>query len=342
MKIATKYLWLIGLFNSFFLDEMNKSPKKLLVTIPQMINFFWTYSLHKKRLFFPLLFLRIVVPFLSLLPAFYYKELVDTIANFTGSNSLDLLPQLTSIVLIIGVIQLFRIILFRIADFLNITLAVEVVQKMYQDAFDYIHHHAYQFFTNVFSGALVRQIGKLTNAYETLMDLLFFSIFPMLISSLFIIIVSSSYSIYFGIILLGWLVVFSLVQYRLYKRNYPYEIKVNAADSECSGNFADTLTNYFNIKIFASIQREAFHFAKKLDHRAQLSKTRNYRKTLIHAVSALSIFVCEIGILYLTIRLWGAGLLSIGVFVLLQTYMFKLFDEFATLGHVFRVLFRAF
>lgn len=173
-------------------------------------------------------------------------------------------------------------------------------------------------------------------------DVFVFSISSMIVTSLFIVIASGLQNFYYGLIFFVWIVVFIVVQYLLYKRNYPYEIKVNKADSELSGTLSDAITNYFNIKIFSSVRREVSAFYEKTRLWADLAKTRYYRSMVIWGSTGLLMVVCEILMLYLTIKFWGIGLISLGVFVLLQMYMVKLFDLFWNLGYIFRALFRGF
>lgn len=124
------------------------SKKTTTVSPWQILKFFWGYYMQKKRLFWPLFVLRILVPIVSLLPATYYKELIDLISNFTGSDKDSLIPALMSIVLIIAGIYFLRIILNKLSELLASQLTMENISDISQYSFDYIQKHSYRFFTN--------------------------------------------------------------------------------------------------------------------------------------------------------------------------------------------------
>lgn len=123
--------------------------KKTTTVSPwQILKFFWGYYMQKKRLFRPLFLLRIVIPIVSLLPATYYKELVDVISGFIGEEKEALIPALMSIVLIIAGIQLLRIFLNKLSEILVAHLTMENIADISQDCFDYLQRHSYRFFTD--------------------------------------------------------------------------------------------------------------------------------------------------------------------------------------------------
>lgn len=121
-----------------------------------------------------------------------------------------------------------------------------------------------------------------------------FDISSILVSSVFVIIASSFYNFYFGLIFFVWIIVFAIFQYYSYKRNYPYEVKVNKASSARSGYLSDVITNYFNVKIFSSYKKESLSFAKLLAERSMLAKTRSYRRIFVSLISSFLILVCEV------------------------------------------------
>ncbi|MDR2191025.1 MAG: hypothetical protein LBP53_07895 [Candidatus Peribacteria bacterium] len=57
----------------------------------------------------------------------------------------------------------------------------------------------------------------------------------------------------------------------------PYQDKANALDSELGGVLSDDITNNFNIKIFASLTREAKNFGKVNNANAQARKKYYYK-----------------------------------------------------------------
>lgn len=134
------------------------------------------------------------------------------------------------------------------------------MRKIFEQCFAYIHKHSFKFFTNNFSGALVKKISKLVYSYENVVDNFVFNIIRMIIFLPFIIVVVMRKDLAVGLVFLAFITIFSLLQYLFFKRNTSYEIKANEQDSKMTGELSDTISNNFNILTFASLPREIQRF----------------------------------------------------------------------------------
>jgi ATP-binding cassette subfamily B protein len=148
------------------------------------------------------------------------------------------------------------------------------MKKIYEQCFAYIHRHSFSFFTNNFSGSLVKKINKLAGSYENMVDNFIFNILRMMIYLPFIIIVVGRKDLTIGLAFLAFIIVFSFLQYLFFKRNTAYEIKSNIQDSKTTGELADTITNNFNILTFASVPREIQRFSGVITERERLTKVK--------------------------------------------------------------------
>ena len=149
-------------------------------------------------------------------------------------------------------------------------------------------------------------------------------------------------NIYLSLILLVWLIIFLFIQYYLYKRNYPHEIKTNLRDSKVSGLLSDTITNNMNIKTFASLDREYEGFNALVSEWRKITRTKWFRAMVIWTTTGLFTTLLEFMIFYVTIVFWKGGTISIGLFILLQIYLFRLLDQMRNIGNVFRYLYQSF
>lgn len=145
-----------------------------------------------------------------------------------------------------------------------------------------------------------------------------------------------------SLILFVWFIVFIIVQYFLYRRNYPYEIKTNVQDSVVSGVLSDTITNNFNIKIFSSLDREYSDFSNEVWLRTKFQKQRRYRAMIIRTVTGFMMVLIEFIMFYIALSSWSMDLIDIWFFVLLQMYLLRLIDQLWHVWNVFRRLYRWF
>ena len=109
---------------------------------------------------------------------------------------------------------------------------IRSIKKIMIQCFTYLHGHSYRFFSNNFSGSLIKKVNKLASAYETITDIFMFDIRRLFIFLPFILIAIFLSSTLLGVIFSAFVIVFGLVQYFLYKRNIPYEILANQHDSK--------------------------------------------------------------------------------------------------------------
>lgn len=298
--------------------------------------------LTEKGNFLPLFFIRALTTFGTLVPAIYYKEMVDIISKVTPSQMSEWAHHAIAILFIIFWIKMANLMAYRISDFFLIRMSVNISKKIYLECFAYLQKHSYRFFSNNFTGALIKKVNKHVGSIDRISDILFLDISTITLNSLFILIVTGTQNIYLALILWAWLVIFMVVQYYLYKRNYSYEVLSNIRDSKVSGALSDAITNNFNIKIFASADRESALLEEVVEKRRKITRTKWFRAMVIRTSTAILTVILEMSIFFFAIQFREQGILSIGVFVLLQIYLFRTIDQMRSIGNIFRNLYQAF
>jgi len=68
------------------------------------------------------------------------------------------------------------------------------MKDIYLNAFHYVHNHSYTFFTNNFSGSLLKKINKLTRSFESFTDIAMFNFTYLIVSSIITIAIVASNS----------------------------------------------------------------------------------------------------------------------------------------------------
>ncbi|MFZ2151213.1 MAG: ABC transporter ATP-binding protein [Candidatus Absconditicoccaceae bacterium] len=312
------------------------------IGIKKILKYVWKKYMTEKLYFILLLISRIAVAFIALLPALYYKQIIDLIAGFLQGDKSSITIKAISILIIILLIKIVGVLIYRISDFLLINLSPNIMRKIYLETFDYTQRHSFRFFTSNFTGALIKKINKFVGAYDNITDIFVFDISSVLFNSIFVLIIVSQENLSLSVIFIVWIVVFIVVQYFLYKWNYPYEVYVNGIDSKLSGLLSDTITNNFNIKTFASLKREIKIFDEIVTLWRNKSKIKRYRGMLIWGITGLMMVGLEFVIFYFAIKLRDKNMITIGVFVLLQLYIFRIIDQMWSISHVFRSLYKSF
>ena len=306
------------------------------ISIGQVMKYFWKINMSKKR-FFILCLLGVGIASVSILAQpIYFARMIDVILAFAGWSKIATVHQLVSLLIIILILNILWIVGWRTFGLSIIPMETGNQKKILLQCFQYLHRHSYRFFSNNFSGALVKKVNKLVGAYETITDIFLIDIWRLLIFLPFILITVFVNSVLLGCIFLAFVVVFGLIQYFLYKWNIYYEILANEHDSKITGELADTISNNFNILTFASLSREIHKFTGTLNIRSKIQRKKRYRGEVIHLINAVLLVIFEIWAIYAAVYLRWMSAISVGTIVLVQTYALRLFDQMSSLDQVFK------
>lgn len=270
----------------------------------------------------------------------YYTKIVDII-QVSAANRLEVVPALMGILVIMAIIELCHILGRRGVGFGMVTLEPKVMRRIFQQCFAYMHKHSYKFFTNNFSGSLVKKINKLAFSYETVVDNFVLNIIRLVMFLPFIIVVVIRQDVWIGVTFIVFTLLFWWLQYLFFKLNTSYEIKANIQDSKTTGELADTITNNFNILTFASVPREIKRFDTVIKERERLTRVKWMRSEWMFFASSILILIFEVGAIYLAIQARGNWTITAGTIILIQVYIFKIFDELFNIRHILKQLNRA-
>lgn len=308
-------------------------------TTKRVLQFVGNQYLRFPGFAFFALFFRVVSIVLTVLPAVFYKDIINLLAAVEGFSSVVAQHALALLGMVFW-IKVVTFVCYRAYDYCIICLEMKMQESLYGQIFGYIHRHSFQFFTDHFAGSLIAKIRKCVSSVERLTDMLAWELIPFVLNLLLIVWILwfeyRSLAIVVFISALG----FSIVQYWLYRWIQPYQERANAVDSELGGVLADTLTNNQTIKFFASLEREELAFASCAKELATARRTQYFKSMWIWWFSAIFALFLELGTIYIALQLWGQGVIAIGVIVLLQTYVLRVIDQVWSIGMTFRTFFR--
>ncbi len=311
------------------LEKMKIWPKKVL-------KYFLAVSMKKKWLFWIIILGWILTAFVSLYLPILYSSMIDTISNSEFTNKMDLVPSLLQILLFILLAELISMSAWVVVGMGTIPFETKWIKHIFAESFKYLHKHSYRFFTNNFGGSLVKKVNKLAYSYERIVDIFVFNILRLVIALPVIVITISTKNIILWSIFFIFIVVFGIFQYVMYKKNIPFEIKSNENDSKITWELSDTITNNLNILTFASHIKELKSFVNTLWQWEKIKNKTRYRWEYIHIIWMILMVMFEIITMYFAIKFWWQSAISTGTIVLLQVYIFKIFEQMFNLWHIFK------
>ena len=284
---------------------------------------------------------RVIGVGIGVLIPLYYKELLDAIAGSpvpTAATALVLIGILYSI---IG-LMLVRWVATRSASFSSTYLQPRVMRDLSQTAFASITEHSYSFFTNNFTGSLVRKVSRLSRAFEQVADQVFDNIIPLVVTLTGIVIVLFLRSPVLGSIFLTWTIVVIALQFLIARWLMRYSLEAAEKDSESTGILSDSIANDTTVKLFSGLPFERMLFKKSSDEAARLRFMGWSRYEVINSIQAAMTIIIEFALMYAGIKLWQQGVITIGDFALIQAYVIAAIDQMWSVGGAIRRSYEAF
>ena len=269
----------------------------------------------------------------------YFKNFFNILVDSNSQNQAKTVQMLLVTLAIIAAISMARWVCWRTISFLANFFQGRILADLANKCFAYLHRHSFTYFNNSFVGTLVKRVNWFTRAFEGVTDQILYNIIPLIVSLIMIFAILSSVNIWLGLAMIIWAGVFLTISWIFTKYKLKYDIQRNAAESSSTGLLADTITNNSNVKLFNGYFRELESFKQSTQ---ALFKIRKFTWDLGSAFEALQSFLSvalEIGIFYVAIRLWQAGRITIGDFVLIQAYIFNIMDKVWSFNRVLRVIY---
>ncbi|MDO9399764.1 MAG: ABC transporter ATP-binding protein [bacterium] len=305
----------------------------------QTLKIYWQHILKYKLSGILLLICIIGYSIIGAIVPLYLKDFFNALAINDAKNIV--IKSLISILIIIACLKFLNWLLYRVSDFLNTHFESSIIADLANYCFAYLHKHSFVFFENNFVGSLVKRVNYFFKAFEKIVDQIVYLFIPLTIQIIIIIFVLFKENILLGLGVIVWLIIFLIINLLFIKFKFKYDIERNKAETEATGLLADTITNYGNVKFFTGYPREVKRFTEATRKVQKIRKFTWNLHNIFDTIQSFLMVILEIGILYLAIYLWQKNILTIGSFVLIQTYLIMLFMQLWNFGNAVRSIFEA-
>lgn len=270
----------------------------------------------------------------------YLRDFLNVLATSTPSAEA---VQVLSTALVFFAVATFAAWGFRrIQQVTLVHLETRVMADLDMKAFSYLIGHSYQFFVNNFAGSLVRRVNRYNRSYEVIADALMMQIYPALLFALGIIGVLTYYSRWLGLALAGWTILFLAIQFLMIRALHPIRLARAAEDSAVTGVIADAVSNQSTIALFAGSLFERSRLLEAVSRLRALTVRTWLRDDLVWAVQGFLMAVINIALLWGAMYYWQHGMLTVGDFILIQSYLIVLFERLVNIGREMRHVYSAF
>ncbi|MFA5070171.1 MAG: ABC transporter ATP-binding protein [Patescibacteria group bacterium] len=307
--------------------------------IKKTLAYYWRASLHYKKTLILTLVGVIGAAVMNVIVPLYLKKFVDLLTS--GQLISAVVSSLISVVVIITFLRLAQWIFYRLTTFSASNFQSKVMADLTEYCFAYLQKHSLGFFTENFVGSLVKKVKWFARSFEVITDRLFWDLGPLVINIGIIIAILFRRNIFLGGGVLVWLVVFLVINGVFIRFKLKYDLRRSEAETKTTAVIADTITNQSTIKLFDGYEREIKGFGRVNERLRVLRKLTWDYSNIFEAVQGFLMSGLEIGILFLSIFLWKKEIITIGDFVLIQTYLINIFSRIWDFGKVIRHIYES-
>lgn len=298
------------------------------------VKIYWGHVRQYKLMIFLIALGSVIAATIDVIVPLWYKKLFDTLALHQRPDVGDLV----SILFVILGLFFIEWVGHRFFAFSENYLDTRVISNLLNSSFKYLHDHSYSFFSNNFAGSLVRRVNRYAKSYEDISRILKENIFSLVLRVGLILVVLFWRNWLLGAGLLVWAVIYIALSYKFSIYKLKYTLKRAALDSETTGYLADTITNSLNLKLFSSEKNEYSGYSKLTERIFRLRLFTWNLDAYLDSVQGFMMIFLEFGIFYLAVRLYANGVLTIGDFALLQSYVLTVIIRLWDIGrHIRRI-----
>ena len=303
-------------------------------TARDVLRIMWQSVRHYKGLAILILLCGIAAAVLDAFRPWVLKQLFDLLeTNTPSATAIDIF--FPTILLYAG-LQVGGWMLWRIIGYADAYFQTGVMIDLEKRAFNYLLGHSYQFFADSFAGAIVKKVGRLSRAFESLADEI---VLRFIRTGIFL--TASVIGLYFQYPLLAWIFfvwtcVFIASQYFVAKWTSAAKSEEAKLDSEVGSVLSDVVSNAVTVKLFPAFTYETGRFAE-VNARYGKARTKSWlRLETVVAMQAFLMVFIEIGLMYAGVLYWQRGVLTLGDVVFIQTTILMVFSRLWDFGNTFR------
>ena len=269
--------------------------------------------------------INIAVPFL-------YKHAVDTLSGKVG---LVVVPVM--LIVAYGLSRVSALAFNELRDAVFAKVEQRAVRRLALSAFRHLHSLSLRFHLDRRTGGLARAVERGTQAIDFLLTYILFNIVPTLIEILVVCgILWRLYDWQFAAVTLATITCYIAYTFLMTDWRVRFRQEMNARDSEANTKAIDSLLNFETVKYFANEEHEARRFDSALQGYERAAVKSQTTLSMLNIGQGIIISIGLVGVMWLAAQGVAQGRMSVGSFVLVNSYLVQLYTPLNVLGMVYR------
>ena len=319
------------------------TPRKgELGALASLMRFLWPPGewTIKARVVVALVFLALAKVATVTIPL-YYKEAVDVLSGAGGAvaeaatNPAIVVP--VGAILAYGIARVLSLAFAELRDAVFARVAQQAIRQAAISVFTHLHSLSLRFHLERQTGGLSRVIERGTKAIETLLSFTLFNILPTILEILLVAaILWGMFDFWFAAVTLVAVIGYIAFTMLVTEWRLKFRRQMNRTDQEANTKAIDSLINYETVKYFGNEGHETHRYdgaQRQYEEAAVRSRTS---LSLLNIGQAVIISVGLTAVMWMAAEGIAAGTMTVGDFVLVNTYLIQLYQPLNFFGFVYR------
>lgn len=232
-----------------------------------------------------------------------------------------------------------EVIFSRTAGSLQFHIGPSQRQAVTRELFAYLQYHSHRFFTNNFAGALAHRVSETSVGVNQTLWVLLFDFWPVVIVlSVSVALLGHAHAQLAWFVGL-WAVGFVALSYWLAMRCQPHALRAASARSDTTGKLVDSVSNFTSARLFARLSFERHQLDDALSSELGFVRKSVQYSDRIRWFNYIAAAILKVGVLIYSVRLWEAGAIGVGDFVMAMSLSLLIINEARNLSRRFLELF---
>lgn len=262
-----------------------------------------------------------------------YKEAVDILSD--DAAVAIIVP--VAILLAYGALRVLTVAFGELRDAVFAKVAERAIRTVALRVFDHLHRLSLRFHVERRTGGLSRAIERGTKGIEFLLTFMLFNVLPTLVEVAMVCgILWALYGIAYAAVTFVTIAAYIAFTLSITEWRLKYRRRMNERDSEANTKAIDSLLNYETVKYFGNEAHEGRRFDTARRHYERAAVRSKTSLSLLNIGQGLIVAVGLTGITIMAGNEVAAGTMTIGDFVLVNTYLLQLYIPLNFLGFVYR------
>jgi ATP-binding cassette subfamily B protein len=261
-----------------------------------------------------------------------YKRSVDALSPTAHFVAVPI-----ALIVAYGIARIGQQLFVELRDAVFAKVGQRAVRLVALSTFRHLHHLSLRFHLDRQTGGLSRAVERGVRAMEFLLSYMLFSVVPTLVEILLVCgILWGLYNATFAVATFATVLVYVVFTFLVTDWRVKFRREMNERDGEANTKAIDSLLNFETVKYFANEEHEARRFDEALQGYERASVKSQTTLSMLNVGQGIIISGGLVVVMLLAARGVIRGTMTVGDFVLVNSYLVQLYTPLNVLGMVYR------